>query len=361
MLRKLWQESKERDLAARQAGDMINEDDPKASCGHRLKLPIQRHDLRVSGGTDRRLLAAGRSLHADVVAVETVAALSDIEVRSVLLRGPVIARRLYESWEVRPYADVDILIDEQDRARAEAQLQLLGFESSAVLGQRSTDRPPWSSTWLRSRDGAEVDLHWTIVGVRVSSVRLWEVFRRYIEPVRVVDVDVDGLNDSAVALVVALHVAHHGSEVRQPLEDLHRAVARLPFETWRSAADLATHLNASEALGAGLRLVDQGRTLAADLGLPPVRTVETLLRSNAAPPTALGFDWLSQTPGVRRKMVFIGGKIVPDREFMRAWSPMARRGHTGLVFAYAWRPLWLVWRGVPGFRSWLAARRAIRR
>jgi hypothetical protein len=121
---------------------------------------------------------------------------------------------------------------------------------------------------------------------------------------------------------------------------------------------LAARIDASEAFAAGLRLLPDGEQLAEELALPAVYSVETLLRAESAPPMSLGFDWLARTPGARRKLALVLGKLVPDKEFMRAWSPLAgRRTKSGLALAYAWRPLWLIWHSVPGFRAWLAAQK----
>jgi hypothetical protein len=173
---------------------------------------------------------------------------------------------------------------------------------------------------------------------------------------------IDGLNVYAAALVVALHAAHHGPAVRRPIEDIRRVVHRLESDEWRRVREIAVRLDALESLGAGLRLIPDGVRVADALQLPSVSTVETMLRAESAPPMALGFDWLAQTSGVWPKLALLGGKLVPDREFMRAWSPLARRGtRTGLALAYAWRPVWLVWHSVAGLRAWRSARRRVSR
>jgi hypothetical protein len=72
---------------------------------------------------------------------------------------------------------------------------------------------------------------------------------------------------------------------------------------------------------------------------------------------ALGFDWLDQTPGMTSKLRLAWGKVVPDADFMRVWSPLARGGsRTGLALAYLWRPVWLLLHAGPGYRAWRAAR-----
>jgi Uncharacterised nucleotidyltransferase len=303
------------------------------------------------------ILAAGTSLAADHTAVEAATALRDASVASVLLRGASVARHIYDRNEARAYVDADLLVPASTRTQAERVLREMGFSHRAVLGQRSSDRPPWSSTWFRGRDGGVVDLHWSLVGVRVSADELWGTLRDHVESIPVLAVQLDGLDAEATALVVVLHGAHHGQAVPHPLADLDRALDRFEVGVWQRATALAQRLEAEDAFAAGLRLRPKGVQLAARLGLLAGSRTETILRAASAPPMALGFEWLAQTKGVRPKLVLIAGKLVPDVEFMQAWSPLARRGRLGLALAYGWRPIWLLAHSGRGFRAWRAAQR----
>ena len=307
-----------------------------------------------------RVVAAAASLRSDVVAAEVGETFHAAGVASILLRGPSIARHLYGVGEPRPYADVDLLVPTAAIAEAERLLDDHRFAHSAVLGQRPDDRPAWSRTWQRASDGAEVDLHTTIVGVGVPPHELWALLSENVEPVEVARARLDGLNAEATLVVVALHAAHHGTELRQPLEDLSRAIERFSRGSWTAAAALADRLAAMPAFAAGLRLLPAGAALAERLALPDAASAEVILRAGSAPPMALGFEWLAHVPGVRAKARLVAGKLVPDGEFMRAWSPLARRGKVGLAVAYGFRIVWIAWHAIPGFIAWSRARKSAR-
>jgi hypothetical protein len=307
-----------------------------------------------------RVAAAAASLRSDVVAAAVGEALHSAGIASILLRGPSIARHVYDAGESRPYADVDLLVPRAAIAEVERLLDDHGFAHSAVLGQRPDDRPVWSRTWQRASDGAEVDLHTTIVGVGVPSHELWALLSENVEPVEVARAWLDGLNADATLVVIALHAAHHGTDVRQPLEDLSRAIERFPTTSWTAAAALADRLAAMPAFAAGLRLLPSGAALAERLALPDAASAEVILRARSAPPMALGFEWLNRVPGFRAKTRLIAGKLVPDVQFMRAWSPLARRGRLGLAAAYGFRIVWLACHAIPGFIAWSRARRSAR-
>jgi hypothetical protein len=306
------------------------------------------------------LLAAATSLHLDAVTAEVVGALHEAGVRSILLRGPAIARWLYDDETSRAYVDVDLLVAHADLARAEELLPGLGFSDLTVEGVLARDRPTYAHTWGRARDGAAVDLHYTLLGARLIPERVWEVVAGETEAIFVGGTTADILNASGRAVVVALHAAHHGIGAGQPLDDLARALELLPVEVWDHASALAARLEATPAFATGLRMLAPGEAAARRLGLPDERSTEIALRASTPPPMALGFDWLAGTPGLRAKLALVTRKIFPDVAFMRAWSPLARRGRAGLAVAYVWRVLWLGRHAWPGFRAWRHARRATR-
>jgi hypothetical protein len=301
------------------------------------------------------------SLRADLVTAEVVSAFREAGIRSVLLRGPAIARWLYDD-DSRSYGDVDLLIRPADVARAERVLADLGFADETVEGLLRADRPTHAHPWGRARDGASVDLHHTLLGASVTPDQAWEVLiAAGTETISVNNVAAETLNASGRAVVVVLHAAQHGRLVPKPLEDLTRAVERVRDATWKEASELSDRLGATAAFAAGLWLVPAGVEVAGRLGLSGARSTETALRAATAPSTALGFDWIAQTPGVRAKLQLTARKLAPDAAFMRAWSPLARRGRLGLGVAYAGRIAWLVWHAPTGFRAWRRAEKGRRR
>jgi hypothetical protein len=306
-------------------------------------------------GVSARMVTAARSLHVDAATAAVWEAFAAEGIRSILLRGPSIERHLYGPGEARSYVDADLLVEPGNFARGEQILAGLGF--TRYVRQRSADRPAWAQTWWRP-DGGTVDLHRTLAGVGVGDEEVWKTLVDHVQPVAVARRQLDGLDPAATALVVGLHAAQHGGQVRKPLDDLARALERVPDAAWQDASALAERLAATPAFAVGLRLLPAGMNLASRLELPESASTEVILRATSAPPLALGFEWLARTPGLRGKLVLIGGKLVPHREFMRACSPPARGGtRLGLALAYAWRPFWLVWHTAPGLRAWLAARR----
>jgi hypothetical protein len=305
-------------------------------------------------------LRAARSLQLDLVAAEVGTALAEADVSSILVRGPSLTRWLYPRNRGRNYIDVDLLVAPDRFARAERALESLRFAHVPTMMQRSDDRPVHARTWYREADSAAVDLHRTIIGARAADAVVWDIMRRETESIQIGGRQLEGLNAAATALVVALHVAQHGRQTSKPLDDLRQALERLSQATWNEAARLAMQLDATESFGAGLRLLPAGRSLADDLSLRTTLTAESVLRSGTPPPTALGFEWLTHVPGTRAKARLLAAKLVPDVEFMREWSALARRGKVGLALAYVARPLWLAWHTPRGFLAWARARRRAR-
>jgi Uncharacterised nucleotidyltransferase len=84
-----------------------------------------------------RLVAAGVSLHLDAVTTEVVLALREAGIPSVLLRGPAIARWLYEDPTERSYVDTDLLGALDDLLLTRLHLDSWSYHQLLVL--RRTD------------------------------------------------------------------------------------------------------------------------------------------------------------------------------------------------------------------------------
>jgi hypothetical protein len=300
-----------------------------------------------------------RTLTVDLLTGQVIDSLRQAGIPSILLKGPAVARWLYDHGATRSYVDTDLLLAPDDLPAAERLLAELGFEREG-LGTIPDDWPRHARTWVRD-DGANVDLHRTLFGVGVEPSELWNVLSAQTETMRVGGVDVDVLRPPARALVIALHAAKDGGRIAKVRHDLGHAVQRLPLELWKETSSLAARLDARAALAAGLRMTPLGELLAEELRLPSETAMALALRAHGAPPLAVGMDWLFTASGLRRKAVLVVRKFVPPPVFLRAWTPLARRGRLGLAAAYVWRPVWVVWRSGPALWAWWQARRNVAR
>jgi hypothetical protein len=269
----------------------------------------------------------------------------------VLLKGPVLAKWLYEEPSARLYADADLLIDPDRFDAARAVVQELGYTGGEIEVSRHLPRN-YAETW---EGEASVELHRTISGIGAPVELVWSELAANTDRLDVEGIDVETLSEAGRCLTVALHAAHHGAEAERPLDDLRRAVERVPLEVWREGAALADRLDASAAFAAGLRLAEHGPALLEAIGATPDRRVETELRAASEPHMAVMLAWLlhGKAPA-RHKLMVVARKVVPPVDWMEATSPLARRGPMGLAAAYAVRPVTLV-RRLP------AALRALRR
>lgn len=305
-----------------------------------------------SGARSHRL---GTAMAVDAVTANVASALRHAGVASLLLRGPAIARWLYAEGETRAYRDVDLLVEPERRADAEAVLAGLGLVHRQA-GFARGESVEHASEWICRRPSVVVDLHRGIEGVRADPAELWAALSSGSHSIDVAGVPADAPSEPALALIVALHAAHHGFHGSKHVDELRRALERAKFETWQEALQLAARLEAVASLAAGLRLLPEGAAVAERLRLSHDTDRVTALRAASAHSTAIGFARLAATPGVRAKLALAARKLVPTPAFMRHWSRLARRGRSGLVLAYLWRPVWLLFRLVPAGVAWVRAR-----
>ena len=293
------------------------------------------------------------ALYVDRLTAELADAFERREIACILLKGPVVARWLYDDGSVRSYSDCDLLVAPDQIPAAQRLLAELGFHDTASpLGHPRLDSHEWR------RGEHRVDLHSTLIGIRASPRAVWETLSPLCETTVVGGAPVQVLNVPARALHVVLHAAQHGRAEPKPLEDLRRALEIVPESTWLDVAALARRLDAVEAFATGLRLLPQGSAVASGLGLASAASADATLRLEPVP-LALGIEHLVSTPGWKSRLHIVLRELFPTAAFMRWWSPLARRGSAGLAAAYCWRPLWLLAHLVPGLLAWRRARRAV--
>ena len=203
------------------------------------------------------LIAAGVGLALDALAVEVTTAFERSDVESIVLKGPAVIRWLYPETTDRYSVDVDVLVAPGSLARAEATLTELGLEP---FEPRRDDKH--ARSWVRPRDVLIVDLHRSVVGVGVDDERAWEILSHVTERLDVGGADVSVLQPHGRALHLALHAAQETPDKGQALRDLGRGLELLELDVWRRARVLAARLDALPGLGAGLRLLPDGRAQA---------------------------------------------------------------------------------------------------
>ena len=281
------------------------------------------------------VLAAAKTLRVDAVTAEVVRALALDGIEAILLKGPSFARWLYEDGVLRKYGDTDLLVAQDDVEAVENVLIKLGFGFGRDGGPR--DPSLQDLHWVRNED--EVDVHVTLKGGCAGAARQWMVLTRNTDVMTVNGVSVRVLSETARALHLALHAAHHGRRSERPLADLSRGLARLPFDLWQQAAAMALEIDATEFFAAGLRQTAEGVALADSLGLSDELSVEAALRADSATSITLGLSRLLERRGVRAKAGVLLREIFPSVEFMRIWAPTRRLGPVGLALGYLWRPV----------------------
>ena len=301
-------------------------------------------------------ITAAQNLRVDAVTVEVVDMFRREGVESILLKGPSLGHWL-GSAVVRPYLDTDLLVEPDSIAVAERVLVSLGFERY-LASVDMTDRwrhPAWA--WKRRSDGTYVDFHHGIAGVGAPDTELWTVLASHRDRMRLGRLEVAILDPAGTAMVAALHAAQHGITAGKPLADLSAALDRLPEAAWYTARHIAAELDAIPAFAAGLRLVPAGCEVAEELELPTHRPLDIVLTGSSTPHAARTLADLAAQPGLQGKAAFVRRWSFPPPPWMRSSYPLARRGRTGLVAAYAWRAVVVPIRLVRALPIWLRARR----
>jgi hypothetical protein len=275
-------------------------------------------------------------LWVDAGTVRVLRAFASAGVRSILLKGPTLERELYTDRARRPYRDTDVLVAPDNLERAGRALMSIGLELSFDHRDHSRIFEPHAQEWGPPDGPNTVDLHWRLPGVDAEPSRAWEVLVQRTVPFAIGGQQTESPDRPGLAMMVALHAAHHGFGFGTVDADLERAVTRFDHETWAAAAALATDLEAGQAFAAGLRLTPQGAALADALDLDRTMSRQRKLLLAAPPPGAFRLLELGNASGTAR-LQEVRAAVLPSPGFMRATYPVARRGPAGLAAAYGAR------------------------
>jgi hypothetical protein len=261
----------------------------------------------------------------DRTSLQVISRLRSAGVESILLKGPSTARWLYGPGE-RSYVDLDVLIDRANAARADAVLRELGYVDprDGALPEELDDHS-WTYRPTGGLDGlrGEIDLHYSLNGVPVPPLVVWEELSKHTAPLSLADGVVPALDEVGRALVLVLHAGRDVLRKRQSFEDLRRLVKALPEQTWPEVVALATRLEALEPFAVGLMLLEDGRARLARLGVPEPALITSLLYRPDVPVTAHRVQQLVSERGVRAKARLAWRELWPTEVWLRWWSEEA--------------------------------------
>jgi hypothetical protein len=298
-----------------------------------------------------------RNFAVDAVTAEVAGAFGREGIETLVLKGPVLARWLYPG-EVRPYVDSDLMVAPENRARAVGMLERLGFAEHCPWMPSPLSLDPGGTAFNRLGDGM-VDLHCQLPGLDGDPDAIWRGLAASADRQVIAGVELRVPDRDTVLLHVVLHAAHHANQMDgKPLEDLRRALARVEESQWSSALELARAYRGVPAFAAGLRLLPEGRDLARRLDLGEVRSLQHEIRREDNVIVEELYALLSADVGIGRKLATAANDVFPGPDYMRWWSPLARRGKLGLAGAYVWRAIWIVGQAPRAIHTLWRVRRA---
>jgi hypothetical protein len=296
----------------------------------------------------------------DLAAAGVMDRLGAAGVRFLLLKGPVLARLLYEPGEARGYSDIDLLIPPgDDLAVARRELDQLGYsDAGQARGIDDVGGTLHGEMWAKVGTTGPLwfDLHWRLGGCSAPAETIWAAlysgrgeieFHRRAVPVP---------GRGALALHLALHAAQHGPGDVKAIGDLARGLERWDLEAWQAAGRLAEDLDGRPAFASGLRLLPAGITRAEQLGLPAFEGEEwEIANRDARPRGTFHVEALREADGITERANVVGRALIPTPEWIRWELPWAAGSRTRLIAGYAWHilraPTWAM-------RAWRHRRRA---
>ena len=161
-------------------------------------------------------------------------------VRALLLKGPDLQQRLYDTPSAYASADVDILVRRERAKAARDHLERRGWTFAPENGVL------WRASRAASfdRDGFTVDLHWGLHAAHLPAWSLEPLNRRLWQGAREGSSGMLEPDPESLLVFLAVHAVGHGFERPEWTENVRRAAALVTDwpEVWRIAyAARVTH------------------------------------------------------------------------------------------------------------------------
>lgn len=311
--------------------------DAARPCRHAVGGLAQRYREVVGDGSGELLAGVARRMVVDHATLEVVGALRGAAIEPVLLKGPAVARWLYDRPDERSYDDADLLLAPADFAPGEDVLRRLGYErfeppERAVplpAGQR-----PHADTWTREDSTVAIDLHRCLHHTEhVPAQLVWDEVWRDRTTLDVHDTSLTVPSVRVRLLHIVVHLQPKDVPGTRAWIDLERAIHRVDREDWVAAVELADRFGVRAEVGALLALVDGGAELAEQLSLDTTPTDVLLQEHRRHVPAIphLARRVKGRPAGETVRVVL--AKVSLAR--VRAVTPLGEHGRVSLGRAYA--------------------------
>jgi hypothetical protein len=219
----------------------LSDEDVQALCEHGV-APLAYAVARVPELRDAAMKAAAvEPLRLDDLR-EVLAALADAGVRTLLMKGSALAYDVFDSPDLRPRGDTDLLVEPAAFADARAALLAIGFEERLTSGDEHGVRQQGFARVDRFGVEHMYDVHWAIANTPVFAdvLRLDEIEA---VPLPRISEHAFALPRVEALLLACIHrvAHHHDSERLLWLCDIDLLRARMSADDharfWRRAAD----------------------------------------------------------------------------------------------------------------------------
>jgi len=178
-------------------------------------------------------------LYAELRAV--LSELSRTDTPVVVLKGPVLAQTIYPDPGLRPYSDIDLLINEADLANVTALLTARGY-----FDKNETDAPErihechgiFQRIFIHPDMRTVVEVHCDHLQIGVEPVSMEQIWSRSV-PVQFGKLEVRALERHDLFVQLCVHLQRHGFQRLIWFKDLDLMVRRgdLDWERVRTAAE----------------------------------------------------------------------------------------------------------------------------
>ena len=222
-----------------------------------LKTDIPKDVLAKIGAIQKSI--AIRGLDQSGSLAYTVTLLNETGVDVLPIKGPVLAQRLYGSYTMRSYGDIDILVRKQDIKKS---LDIL-LENNYVLLPEGIPRHIYDQFLkhayhgrIRDPYGNMIELHWELTGFYVSKGIMYNDIEPYLIETEFCGRPSLDLSDEMLVIYLCIHGIKHNYQKLDYICSIARLLQKAPSIDWQMVFDIGKRFKINRGLLFSLALVD---------------------------------------------------------------------------------------------------------
>lgn len=129
-------------------------------------------------------------------------------IATLVLKGASLAENFYPLPELRPYSDIDILINKQGLGKVKEILINLGYAPPEKNEEKFNETYWYSQQFIKKENNMLLEIHWNIAQLKRYKIKIDRIWDEAV-PIKIGDIETLMMSMEDLIIYQSLHLAYH--------------------------------------------------------------------------------------------------------------------------------------------------------